>query len=89
MISILCIAVVTALAVGVVLARKYGPKPKKAQKWEKAQIMKQLLAMSENENGAPAVAAPARSRTPAKPGARPVKFTPKPAGASQQIHSSK
>ena len=49
MISILWIAVVTALAVGVVLARKYVPKPKKAQKWEKAQIMKQLLAMSENE----------------------------------------
>ena len=52
MISILWIAVVTALAVGVVLARKYAAKPKKVQKWEKAQIMKQLLAMSENEAGA-------------------------------------
>jgi len=88
MISILCIAVVTALAVGVVLARKYAPKPKKAQKWEKAQIMKQLLALSENETGASAVA-PARSRNSAKPGVRPVKFTPKPARTPQQVHSSK
>ncbi len=88
MISILWIAIVTALAVGVVLARKYVPRPKKAQKWEKAQIMKQLLAMSEKESGAPTVA-PARSRTSAKPGKRPVKFTPKPARSSQQIHSSK
>jgi len=86
MISILCIAVVTALAVGAVLARKYVPKPKKAQKWEKAQIMKQLLALSENETGA---RAPVRSRTSAKPGTRPVKFAPKSARAPQQIHSSK
>ena len=82
MISILWIAVVTALAVGVVLMRKYATKPPKAQKWEKAQIMKQLLAMSEHEAGASTIA-PARSRTPAKPGARPVKFTPKPARTSQ------
>ncbi len=86
MISILCIAVVTALAVGAVLARKYVLKPKKAQKWEKAQIMKQLLAMSEHETGAPA---PARSLTSAKPGTRPVKLTPKSARAPQQIPSSK
>jgi hypothetical protein len=88
MISILWIAVVTALAVGVVLARKYVPKPKKVQKWEKAQIMKQLLAKSENETGASTIA-PARSRTSAKPGSRSVKFTPKPARTSRQIHSSK
>ena len=88
MISILCIAVVAALAVGIVLARKYAQRPKKAQKWEKAQIMKQLLAISENETGASAVA-PARSRTPAKPGKRPVKFTPKPARSSHPIHSNK
>ncbi len=88
MISILWIAVVSALAVGIVLARKYVPKPKKAQKWEKAQIMKQLLAMSDNETGASTVV-PARPRTSAKPGLRPVKFTPKAARTSQQIHSSK
>jgi hypothetical protein len=88
MITILWIAVVAALAIGVVLVRKYALKPKKVQKWEKAQIMKQLLAMSENETGASPVA-PARSRTSAKPGKRPVKFTPKPARSSQPIHSSK
>lgn len=88
MISILCIAVVAALAVGVVLARKYAPRPKKVQKWEKAQIMKQLLDLSEPETGASTVA-PARSPTSAKPGARPVKFTPKAARSSQPIHSNK
>ncbi len=88
MITVLWIAVMAALAVGVVLARKYAFKPKKAQKWEKAQIMKQLLAMSDNETAASAVV-PARSRTAAKPGKRPVKFTPKPARSSQPIHSSK
>ena len=88
MISILWISVVTVLAVGVILARRYVPKPKKAQKWEKAQIMKQLLAMSENEIGAPTVA-PARPRTSAKPGPRPVKFAPKPARTSRQIHTTK
>ena len=44
--------------------------------------------MSENEIGAPTVA-PARPRTSAKPGPRPVKFAPKPARTSQHIHSSK
>ena len=88
MISILWIAVVTVLAVGVILARRYVPKPKKAQKWEKAQIMKQLLAMSENETGASTVV-PARPRTSAKLGPRPVKFAPKPARTSRQIHTTK
>ncbi len=87
MITILWIAVVAALAVGVVLALKYAAKPKKAQKWEKAQIMKQLLAMSENEGGASA--GPAQSRTSTKPGKRPLKFTPKPARSSQPVRSSK
>ncbi len=88
MITILWIAVVAALSLGVVLVRKYAAKPKKAQKWEKAQIMKQLLAMSENETGASAVA-PGRSRTSAKTGKQPVKFTPKAARSSQPIRSSK
>ena len=68
MISILWIAVVTALAVGAVLARKYLAKPKKVQKWEKAQIMKQLLAMSENEAGASTIHqhAPGLPRNPVR-----------------------
>ncbi|MGA9811531.1 MAG: hypothetical protein WBQ64_02070 [Terriglobales bacterium] len=88
MITILWIAVGAALAVGVVLALKYAAKPKKVQKWEKAQIMKQLLAMSEHETGASTVA-PVPSRTSAKPGKRPVKFTPKAARSSQPIRSNK
>ncbi len=89
MISILGIGIVTALALVAILARKYATKPKKAQKWEKAQIMKQLLALSEHEAGASAVA-PSRSRTPpAKPALRPAKFPVKPTRTSQPIRSSK
>jgi hypothetical protein len=50
--------VVTALAVLAVLAKTYTGTPKKAEKREKAEIMKQLLALSERENSMSAIASP-------------------------------
>jgi hypothetical protein len=78
MTSIVCIGVVIALGGFVIVLKTYTGQPKKAQKWEKADIMKQLLALSEGESVVPANA-PARSRTPrAIPGTRPGKFPRQP-----------
>jgi len=62
MTSILYIGVVIALVVFAIVLKTWASKPKKAQKSEKAAIMKQLLALSEHENGIAAIA-PSRSRT--------------------------
>src|SRR6266481_10067296 len=61
---------VVALGVLILVAKVFAGKPKRAEKWEKAEIMKKLLALSEQEEGrrVPAPAA-ARSRSSA---ARPV-----------------
>ena len=78
MTSIVCIGVVIVLGGFVIALSQCTRRPKKAQKWEKADIMKQLLALSERESVVPA-SVPARSRTPrAIPGTRPGKFPPKP-----------
>ena len=62
MLSLVLIAVVTTLAVFTILAKTCAGKTKKAEKWEKGEIIKQLLALSEGENRSSAVAAsPARS----------------------------
>ena len=37
-------------------------KPKRAEKWEKAEIMRQLLSLSEQETGARPMTSPARAR---------------------------
>jgi hypothetical protein len=89
MISILGIGVVTALVVFAVVLKTRASGPKKAQKAEKAAIMKQLLALSERENGISAVA-PSRTGTPrSDPRKRPVKLPPKPARRPPpQVHSS-
>jgi hypothetical protein len=59
------IALATLVIVMLVLAKLFAEKPKRAEKWEKAEIMKQLLALSEQESGgrlpAPAVRPVARS----------------------------
>lgn len=59
MISIVLIGVGTALAVFAILAKTCAGKPKKAQKWEKGEIIKQLLALSERENRVSVIAPPA------------------------------
>jgi Protein of unknown function (DUF2934) len=58
MISILFIGVGTALAVFAILAKTYAGGRKKAEKWEKGEIIKQLLALSERENRVSAIASP-------------------------------
>jgi len=47
------------------LVKLPGRKPKRAQKWEKAQIMKQLLAASEREQNMNQSAPAVRLRAPA------------------------
>lgn len=58
----LVIALGAIVIVSLVLAKLFTGKPKRAEKWEKAEIMKQLLALSELESA---------SRSPA-PAMRPV-----------------
>jgi hypothetical protein len=66
MVSVLFIGVVTALAMLAILAKTCAGRPKKAEKWEKSEILRQLLTLSERENGISAVASPsARSLRPA------------------------
>jgi len=72
MISILIIGVGAALAMFGIWANKYLRKPHKAEKLEKAEIIKQLLALSEQENRALAIASRA-ARNPqlaSTPGSR-------------------
>ena len=57
MIGVLLIGVVTSLAVFAILTNTCEV-PKKAEKWEKVEIIKQLLALSDNENSRSAVASP-------------------------------
>ena len=84
MISILFIGVVTALAV-FVLAKACARGPKRAEKWDKAEIIKQLLVLSERENGISATAPPVRFRTPLSDQAiRPSKAYQKPTGRTSQ-----
>jgi DUF2934 family protein len=58
MLSLVFIAVVTTLAVFTILAKTRAGKTQKAEKWEKGEIIKQLVALSERENSSSVVAAP-------------------------------
>src|SRR5438876_2443755 len=58
MIGIVFIGVMTALAVFAILAKTCAGGPKKAEKWEKGEIIKQLLALSDGENSSSAIASP-------------------------------
>jgi Protein of unknown function (DUF2934) len=55
---LLIIGVGAALTILAFLAKKYAGGPDKAEKWEKAKIMKQLLALSEQEERALASVSP-------------------------------
>jgi hypothetical protein len=83
MITILCIGVVTALAAFAFVLKTRASEPKKAQKAEKAAIMKQLLALSENENSIPVIA-PSPTSAPHSNRKRLAKFPPKPAITAAQ-----
>ena len=80
--------VLAALGVVVLalIAMLFPRKPKRAEKWEKAQIMKQLLALSEREESLRHAAAsaatmrmrvPASARTATRPVTSPLKATTK------------
>ena len=73
------------LAIGVLmLVRKLFPsKPKRAEKWEKAEIMKRLLALSEQEEQR-RVAVPA-SRAKAQPVRPAARHTATPIKASTKV----
>lgn len=66
------IALAALAVVVLLLAAMLGMrKPKRAEKWEKAEIMRQLLALSEAEMGTTATAPSVRLRAPAaKPAMR-------------------
>ena len=53
---------VIAIAVLALVAKLCFSKPKRAEKWEKAESMRQLLELSERENGKPANAPSVRLR---------------------------
>lgn len=50
MTAIVVLGVACSLVLFAIILKARAAKPKKAEKWEKAQIMKQLLALSENED---------------------------------------
>ncbi len=79
MTSILCIGVVIALAGFVIVLKTCARQPKKLQKWEKADIMKQLLALSDSEGAVSASAPSHKKTTRAVAGTRPVAFPRTPA----------
>jgi hypothetical protein len=64
MIGILFIGLVIALAAYFMLAKTWGDDFRKAKKQERAEIMRQLLALSDRENSISATPPPVRSRTP-------------------------
>jgi hypothetical protein len=70
MITIICIGAVIALTALAVVLKTGVSKPQKAQKAEKAAIMKQLLALSEAGPGVPATAPSRAATVRAAPAAR-------------------
>jgi len=58
MFTIVFIGITIIVALFAILAKKCAGKPKKAEKWERAEIMWQLLALSEGENRSSAMDAP-------------------------------
>jgi hypothetical protein len=91
MISSALIGVATALLVLTIMAKVRRGEPKRAKKTEKAEIMKQLLALSEHENGTSGTASSVRFRTPlSSPEMRPDNATRKAVTkTSQPIRSNK
>jgi len=91
MINIVFIGVVTALAVFTILAKACAREHKRPEKQEKAEIVKQLLALSERQNSLSATVPPIRSGVPFfDRDMRPGKFHHKPTGKiSEPLRSNK
>ena len=64
MIGIVSAGLVIVLAAYFMVAKTWGDGPRKAKKQERAEIMRQLLALSDRENSISATTPPIRSRTP-------------------------
>jgi hypothetical protein len=64
MIGILFISLAIALAAYFMLAKTWGDDSRKAKKQERAEIIRQLLALSDRENSTSATPLPVRSQTP-------------------------
>jgi hypothetical protein len=82
MFNIPLIGAAIALVVCAIVARVFAHGQQKADKPQKAEIIKQLLALSERESRLSGTPSPARSRTPIskeamRPGNGPRKTTPK------------
>lgn len=79
MLSMLLIGVATALLLCAITARVIAGNPKKANKSEQGEVLKQLLALSNGENKISGAAPAARLRPPSNqrtlPGNRPRKTT--------------
>ena len=81
--TIMIVVAVLATAALFLLTPLGRPRRKRAEKWEKAEIMRQLLALSEKETGArpatpparsrPAASRPAPTRAPMRPANLPIK----------------
>jgi hypothetical protein len=91
MTNLFLIGLVVALVAYITLAKSWRPEPKKAKKQEKAEIMRQLLALSEREQGIVTAPSSVRSRTPTRDqGLNRSKILQKPAGkVPQPIRSGK
>jgi hypothetical protein len=62
--SILLIGVATALVICAMMVKVFADQPKKANKSQKAEIMKQLLALSDHEKGISPRASTVRLQAP-------------------------
>jgi chromatin segregation and condensation protein Rec8/ScpA/Scc1 (kleisin family) len=67
----LIVFAIVAIAVLAIAGMLLAPRPKRAEKWEKAEIMKKLLALSEQEEGRRAAAAVKARPQAARPVTRP------------------
>ncbi len=66
MTSIILVGVASALVVFAIVVKARASKRKKADKWEKAEIVKRLVALSDHENAANGISRPKSVlRTPA------------------------
>ena len=91
MISVPLIVVATALIACAIVAKVFADEPEKPGKSQKAEIIKQLLVLSERENKIPAAASSVRLRAPLsnqgiRPSNGPRRTTTK---TSQPIRSNK
>ncbi len=65
MTTIVLVGMASTLAVLAIILKARAGKPKKVEKWEKAQVIKRLLALSERENLVNGVSHQSAAQSPA------------------------